>query len=114
MPKPTHKSVKFSAAEMADEGTDELDFKKLVYIGRGPAAIQKAFDMSRERQLAKRGKGSVEKRGSPEVVVLDPDVADLYRDADRVDRDKINEVLRLAAKIRSVSSRSKHSRKAKV
>ena len=50
-----HRSVNFSASEMAEDLPADLDFGRLKFIGRGPKAIEAA---SRRK-----------------VVPLDPDVA---------------------------------------
>lgn len=64
MAKVNHKSVRFSAKELAEDLPPGLDFKRLKLIGRGPRAIEAA---------ARR-----------KVVSLDPDVAKVFATADAV------------------------------
>jgi hypothetical protein len=59
-----HRKVVFTAAEMASDLPKELDFSKLKYLGRGPAALEKAL----RRKL----------------VPLDPDVAKVFSDSRKV------------------------------
>ncbi len=42
MLKPTHKSVTFTAAEMAEDAPPDTDFSKMRYLGRGRAALDLA------------------------------------------------------------------------
>lgn len=82
MAKPTHKEVKFSAAEMAEEPPIEVDYSQLNILGRGTKAIEA---MMRRK-----------------VVPLDPDVAKLFPTAK-----EINDTLRLVAQLRHIGEHKK-------
>jgi hypothetical protein len=69
MPRAKHRQVRFTAAEMASDVPKELDFSKVKYVGRGPAALAKA---------ARR-----------KLVPLDADVAKVF-----VDAREVNDALR--------------------
>ena len=71
MPKSTHKEVKFSEKEMNFDLPDEIDFSKVIHLGRGPEAIRTAMAISQIRRDAVR---------------LDPDVASVFKDSVAVNK----------------------------
>ncbi len=96
MSKVTHRSVKFSPAEMADDGADEIDFRRSRFVGRGREGLELARRISRARGAEKRRLIDSLPRfeedahlKSRKQVQLDSDVAVVFKDSETV-----NNVLR--------------------
>ncbi len=91
MKKLTHKEVKFSAAEMADDGTDEIDFSRTRFVGRGREGLETSRRISRARGEEKRRLIESLPRYEDAVaarakVQLDPDIAAVFKDSESVNK----------------------------
>jgi len=93
MLKPTHKSVKFTAAEMAEDAPADTDFSKTRYLGRGAAGMEMARRISQARGEEKRRLIESLPRGdeigspaSPLDRRLDPDLAAVFKDSASVNK----------------------------
>jgi hypothetical protein len=82
MPGARYRNVRFTAAEMASDVPKELDFSKVKYVGRGPAALAKA---------ARRT-----------LVPLDADVAKVF-----IDAREVNDALRGLIQLSKRTTRSR-------
>ena len=94
MCKPTHRNVKFSAAEMAEDVPSDTDFSKMRYLGRGQAAMELARRISQARGEEKRrlieslprGDQKVPPPVSPLDRRLEPDLAVVFKDSASVNK----------------------------
>ena len=93
MNKIVHKSVRFSPAEMADDGSDEIDFCRTRFVGRGRAGMEMARRISQARGAEKRklieSLPRFEDRGSGNAdtnVRLEPDVATVFKNGAAVNK----------------------------
>ena len=106
MPNVTHRNVRFTAAEMAENAPRDTDFSKMRYLGRGSEGLEMGRRISQARGAAKRKliealpRMAERHAAAPCVdVKLDPDVAKFFPTAKDV-----NDTLRLVAKLFEVGA----------